>query len=139
MGDAAEDILCSFSLTDEELKSYKMVLAKFHGYFVKKQNVTCERTKFNQRRQQEGESVDNFITSLHGLSEYCNYGQLRDEMIQDRIVVALHDSALSKKLQLESELTLEKAITLARNRESIRKQQPIIRADTSSNVDAVGF
>jgi len=83
--------------------------------------------------------VDDFITSLHGLSEYCNYGQLRDEMIQDRIVVALHDSALSEKLQLESELTLEKAITLARNRESIRKQQPIVRADTSSNVDAVGF
>ena len=60
-------------------------------------------------------------------------------MIRDRIVVGLHDSALSEKLQLESELTLEKAIILARNRESIRKQQPVVRADTSSNIDAVGF
>ena len=119
--------------------SNKTVLAKFHEYFVKKRNVIFERAKFNQRRQQEGESVDDFITSLHSLSEYCNYGQLRDEMIQDRIVVGLRDSALSEKLQLESELTLEKAITLARNRESIRKQQPVVRADTSSNIDAVGF
>ena len=139
MGDAAEDILRSFSLSDEQPKSYETVLAKFHGYFVKKRNVIFERAKFNQRRQQEGESVDDFITSLHSLSEYCNYGQLRDKMIRDRIVIGLRDSALSEKLQLESELTLEKAITLARNRESIRKQQPVVRADTSSNIDAVGF
>ena len=83
MGDAAEDILRSFSLSDEQLKSYETVLAKFYGYFVKKQNVIFKRAKFNQRRQQEGESVDDFITSLHRLSEYCNYGQLIDEMIQD--------------------------------------------------------
>ena len=83
--------------------------------------------------------MDDFITSLHSLLEYCNYGQLRDEIIRDQIVAGLHDSALSKKLQLESELTLEKVLTLALNRESIRKQQPIVRADTSSNVDAVGI
>ena len=48
MGDAAEDILRSFSLSDEQLKSYKTVLTKFHGYFVKKRNVIFERAKFNQ-------------------------------------------------------------------------------------------
>ena len=58
-------------------------------------------------------------------------------MIRDRIVVGLRDSALSEKLQLESELTLEKAITLAHNRESVRKQQPLLRGDTTANIDAV--
>ena len=111
MGDAAEDILRSFSLSEEQLQSYETVLEKFHGYFVKKRNIIFERARFNQRRQQEGESVDDFITSLHSLSEHCNYGQLREEMIRDRIVVGLCDSALSEKLQLESDLTLEKAIT----------------------------
>ena len=81
--------------------------------------------------------MDDFITSLHSLSEYCNYGQLRDEMIRDRIVVGLRDSALSEKLQLESELTLEKANTLAHNRESVRKQQLLLRGDTTANIDAV--
>jgi len=81
MGDTAEDILCSFNLTDEQSKHYDTVLAKFHGYFVKKQNVIFKRAKFNQRQQLEGKSVDDFITSLHSLSEYCNYGQLREEMI----------------------------------------------------------
>jgi len=110
MGDAAENILRSFSLTD--IKNYDTVLVKYHGYFVKKQNVIFERAKFNQQWQLQGESVDDFTTMLHSLSEYCNYRQLREEMIQDQIVIGLRDSALSEKLHQESELTLGKAITL---------------------------
>ena len=68
---------------------------------------------------------------------YCNYKQLRDKIIRDQIIVGLRNSALSKKLQLESELTLEKAITLARNRKSVRKQQPLLRGNATANVDAV--
>ena len=43
-------------------------------------------------------SVDTFITAL---SEHCNYGALKEEMIRDRIVVGLRDSNLSLKLQLD--------------------------------------
>ena len=138
MGDAADDILASLGLTEEEKKTYDTVVAKFQGHFVKKRNVIFERAKFNQRKQEEGESVDNFVTALYCLSEHCQYGGLRDEMIRDRIVVGLRDSSLSEKLQLEADLTLEKAITSARQRESVKKQQKVVRAEESSpNVDAV--
>ena len=86
-----------------------------------------ERARFNQRKQLEGESVDTFITALHSLAEHCMYGELRDEMIRDRIVVGLLDTALSEKLQLDPELTLEKAMTTARRREMVRKQQTVLR------------
>ena len=114
MGDAADDILASLGLTEEEKKTYDTVVAKFQGHFVKKRNVIFERAKFNQCKQEEGESVDNFVTALYCLSEHCQYGGLRDEMTRDRIVVGLRDSSLSEKLQLEAHLTLEKAITSAR-------------------------
>ena len=42
------------------------------------------------RRQEEGEPVDSFITSLYWLAEHCNYCDLHDEMIQDRIVNCGH-------------------------------------------------
>ena len=45
--------------------------------------------KFNMHRQEEGESVDSFITSLYRLAEHCNYRDLHDEMIRDWIVVGL--------------------------------------------------
>ena len=51
--------------------------------------------KFDFSRQEDGETVDTFVTALHALAEYCDYGTLKDEMIRDRIVVGLQDSKLS--------------------------------------------
>ena len=74
-----------------------------------------------QRMQEEGESVDSFVTSLHCLAEYCGYEGLKNEMIRDRIVVGLRDANLSMKLQMVSDLDLEKAVTIARQSEAVRQ------------------
>ena len=86
-GDAADDILHSFQLSEEDSKKYDVVKAKFESHFVQKRNVIYERAKFNLRKQEPGETVDTFITALYGLAEYCEYGDLHDQMIRDRIVV----------------------------------------------------
>ena len=39
----------------------------------------------------------------------------------------LFDSPLSEKLQMDAELTLEKAITVVRQSEAVRKQQTVLR------------
>ena len=64
-------------------------------------------------RQEEGEPVDSFITSLYRLAEHCNYRDLHDKMIRYRISVGLRDSNLSERLQTDSELTLDKEIMMA--------------------------
>ena len=46
-------------------KEFNAVLEKFQGHCVKWRNVIYERMKFNQRIQQECESVENFITNLY--------------------------------------------------------------------------
>ena len=89
MGDQADDISLSFQLSEEDKKKYDVVLTKFQGHFIKRRNVIYERMKFNQRIQQEGESVESFVTDLYALSETCNYGELTNEMIRDRIVVGI--------------------------------------------------
>ena len=129
MGDEAEDILRSFKLSDEDAKKYSVVKAKFEHHFIKKRNVIYERAKFNSRKQEEGEPVDLFITDLYALAEHCGYKELHDEMIRDRIVVGLRDASLSEKLQLDSELTLEKAVTKAQQAETVRQQQSVVRGD----------
>ena len=67
-------------------------------------NVVFERAKFNLCKQEEGETVDTSITSLYQLSEHCAYGNLRDELIRDRIVIGVRDKRLSMKLQMEKGL-----------------------------------
>lgn len=49
--------------------------------------------------------------------ECCNYGDLKEEMLCDRIVVGIWDLSLSEKLQTDPDLTLEKAKTMVRQKE----------------------
>ena len=57
---------------------------------------------------------------------YCNFGTLKDKLIRDRIVVGPRNHDLSEKLQLDPKLTLEKAMNLARQRETVKQQQSIL-------------
>ena len=60
--------------------------------------------------------MENFITDLYRLAEFCEYGSLRDEMILDRLVVGRRNDKLSEKLQMNSGLTLEQAVQQARSK-----------------------
>ena len=105
MGDTTDDILSSLGLSDEEKGKYDIVKAKSQAQFVKNINVIYERAKFNGRCQQEGETIDHFITVLHTLAEHCSYGALKEEMICDRLVVGVCDASLSLKLQMDPNFT----------------------------------
>ena len=141
MGEAADYIMISFGLTADDAKQYEQVKNRFESHFIVKRNIIFERAKFNLRSQQEGESVETFITDLHCLAEHCEFGVLKDELIRDRIVVGLKDKKLSEKLQLDSKLTLEKAVTQARQSETVKKQQDILQGTQpdppSANVDQI--
>ncbi|KAJ8012600.1 hypothetical protein DPEC_G00044550 [Dallia pectoralis] len=80
MGEEAEDILVSLHLSPEEASEYDTVKRKLDAHFVTRRNVIFERAKFNQRKQEVGESADSFHTALHCLAEHCGYGALHDEM-----------------------------------------------------------
>ena len=127
MAAKVEYIFQSCGLSEEDSKKYSTVKAKFESF--KRRNTIFERARFNRRVQQEGESVDDFIIDLYSLAEHCQYGRLHNDVVRDRIVVGIKDSKLSEKLQMDNELTLEKAISLARNSESVKQQQSTLRTD----------
>ncbi|XP_064468028.1 uncharacterized protein LOC135378816 [Ornithodoros turicata] len=142
MGSEAEDVLISMRLTDEEAKDYSKLTASFERHFVPMRNVIYERARFNQRHQLEHEAVEEFVTELHRLAETCEFGSLKDDLIRDRLVVGLRDKKLSERLQLDSGLTLEKAVNTARNSEAVKGQQPTIRgglAPSTLSTDSTGL
>jgi hypothetical protein len=47
------------------------VKEKFDNHFIVRRNVIFERAKFNKRKQEDSENVENFVTSLYTLSEHC--------------------------------------------------------------------
>uniref|UniRef100_A0A3Q1GR83 Retrotransposon gag domain-containing protein n=1 Tax=Acanthochromis polyacanthus TaxID=80966 RepID=A0A3Q1GR83_9TELE len=123
MGDKVDDVLRGLSLTDAQRSSYETVRDGFQSFFVVKKNVIYERAKFNLRKQRENETVDSFVTARYALAEHCNYGLLHAELLRNRLIVGLLDKRLSERMQLDADLTLEKAIRMARQSEEVKKQQ----------------
>ncbi|KAK0133586.1 hypothetical protein N1851_030913 [Merluccius polli] len=85
---------------------YDTVIAKFSDHFVPKRNA-----------------------------QYCEFGRTKDEQIRDRIVIGISDNDVSQKLQLEPELSLERAIQIARQSEQIKQQNVSLRSECA--VDAM--
>ena len=140
MGKQADDIFISFEFTAEQEKSYEEVKERFENHFIVKRNVIFERAKFNSRNQRAGESVDSFITDLYDVARHYNFGALKEELIRDRIVMGLQNRELSEKLQLDPNLTLEKATNLARQRETVKQLQNILDGGfktTPAHVDGI--
>ena len=112
MDEDAEDTLSHPRTSYKTIaKSTTLSSASSMPFFRVRKNVIFERTRFNRRSQQPDESAEQFITCLYTLAENCVYGDLRD----DCIIVGIHDGALSEHLQLDPELTLEKAVKLSMN------------------------
>ena len=140
LGEEAEAVLTSTNATAEERKDYKKVLDKFDSFFKVRKNVIYERARFNKRNQQSGETAERYIMVLYDLAENCDYGDMREELIRDRLVVGIRDNALSEKLQLDATLTLETAKKSVRQREAVREQQQTLKGveNPASPVNAIG-
>ena len=128
MGKDAKETLASTNISDDDQKSYESVIGKFDVFFKVRKNVIFEHAQFNRRCRRADESAEQFITCPYSLAGNCAYGALRDEMIRDCIVVSIHDGSLLEWLQLNPDLTLEKAKTLVREREAVYEQQALLRS-----------
>ena len=139
LGEQAEAVLTSTNATADERAVYATVLSKFDEFFKVRKNVIFERARFNRRNQHEGESAEDYIVALYDLAENCEYGALQSEMIRDRLVVGIRDGALSERLQMDAELTLEKAKKAVRQREAVQEQQRELKGKgtVSSKLDAL--
>ena len=85
------------------------------------------------------ETIETFINGLYTLAETCNYGTLKDELIRDRIIAGVKDERLSDILVQQDDLTLTKAVDIARKWEAREYDLKAIRGESSSSqVEFVG-
>ena len=128
MGGNANDILKSFHLSEKDYV-YETVIQQFASHFVGRPNVIFERARFNKRVQGEKESVIDFIEALYELAETCQFGDLKNELIRDRIVVGIRNASLSQKLMQDEKLTLDKAVKEAKSSELVKHHHNILQGD----------
>ena len=97
----------------------------------------AERYKFCQRGQKNGEATEQYFALLREMVVTCKCGELADEMIWDHLIEKTNSSHNRERLLLEMELTLQKAITMARQIEPAMVEAQIIGQGTASNMQAI--
>ena len=82
-------------------------------------NEVIERKKFNERVQAQGESFDDFLTSLKELVRSCNFcNECRDSLIRDRVIMGLRSAETVKCLCATPDLSLSAAVAVCRAQEA---------------------
>jgi hypothetical protein len=126
MGEQSEVIFETFHLGDNA--TYAQVVEQFENHYTPRRNRTFQRKQFHESTQGT-KTVDEFERELHVAAKYCEFVDLEDQLC-DQFVFGLHDSELKQRLCLENDLTIERAVTMAKQSESIKK-------DLGKSVDTV--
>ena len=114
-----------------ETDDYGGSVSALEKYFEPKLNVVAERYRFRQRAQAVGESTDHYVASLRELVKKCKFGTFENEMLRDQIVEKTNSTRIRERLLMEEDLTLDRALALARRTEAaIADAKAISVADT---------
>lgn len=73
---------------------------------------------FHKAKQDQGETIEQFVTKLHKLALHCKYAEMTDENIRDQVIDGCKSAKLRRKLLTETELTVQKTIEIGKILES---------------------
>ena len=120
---------------DAEGDDFKIdkVLEKFEERCVPARNETYERYIFFKREQSSSESLDSYITTLIKLSETCGFGDLRESLVRDRLILGVKDDKVREKLLGKRDLTLDRAIEILKASEVTHYRATEISEESSAH------
>ena len=72
---------------EEDREDVNTLLNKFDEHFLPQKNLSYERHIFHTRMQQPGETIDEFVTDLKRKAATCDFGELQDSFVKDRIIM----------------------------------------------------
>ena len=102
-------------------KAFKELTELMTRHYNPVPSEIVQRYKFHTRFRQPMEFVATFVSKLRALAEHCQFGDTLELMLRDKLVCAINDEAIQKRLLSERELTFEKALRTAQGMEAAAK------------------
>ena len=112
-------------------RTLAQVIKAFDDHCDPKKSETVERYKFFTRFQEQGESLEKFMTELRILAATCNFEMLHDSLLRARIICGILDSNLREELLKEQSLDLTKCIQMCRAAELSKARKKTIETNES--------
>ncbi|KAK3924201.1 hypothetical protein KUF71_002472 [Frankliniella fusca] len=94
--------------------NYDKVVEQFDLYAAEKKCVTGCRELFNARSQRKGESFQTWLTDIQTLVKDCEYAQISDSMLKDRIIWGTYDKKLREAIRAKARLPLDDIIEICK-------------------------
>ena len=126
-----------------EEEKFDKVCEAFQNYCSPRKNIIYDRYTFWSLQQEEGESINAYLTRFKVKIDMCEYNKegwpaaVRQELIRDKFVFGLIDDSLKERLIREASVTLTKAIEIAQRSESSKQQIKDMKSLQRINVDAL--
>ena len=111
--------------------SFDEIVKRVKLHFNPKPSPIVRRFEFNTRGQKEGEAVSDFVTALRKIAEHCEFGDVLEDMLRDRIVCGIRNKRTQQRLLQEAELTYGKAHDIALAAETAQKNSERLQDSTA--------
>ena len=109
----------TFKYTEGESREDPDVLKeKYQQLRNPRKNVILERFRFNSRTQHNEETFDQFLADLKCRVSTCEFGELAEQTIRDRLVIGVNNEDARMLMMREANLTLATAINICQVQES---------------------
>ena len=135
IGPKAYAVLRSLMAPDTpQSKSYTVLTDVLKKHYEPKPLIIAERYTFNQRNQQPGESVAEYVAELRRLATTCKFGNFLDDALRDRLVCGLRSESARRRLlaDADGEISLTKAVELAQRDEQAELNSKALKGTEAS-------
>ncbi|XP_048001288.1 uncharacterized protein LOC125238044 [Leguminivora glycinivorella] len=130
IGEQCREVHAQF---EDTFASVKDLLDKFESFFSPKKNITIERHKFFTRCQKQGESIEQYAFELKKLAIACEFKDLMDDLIRDRLICGIEENALRERLLREPDLTLKKSLEICNIAQISKMHAGTIKKESSEH------
>ena len=132
-------VVQNLGLTDEQRKDVQVIIEALQSYVDGHLNETVERRNFRRRRQQSGETFDDYLISLRELAKTCKFcsDDCMAKNIRDQVIEGIWDGDTVESLLQEGDLSLAKTISICRSKQAAKKNRSDIAGPDSELVAAL--
>ena len=103
-----QSLIAPTTVQDEGLAG---LITALRNHFEPQQSAIVQRAKFYGHSREKVETVAQYLSELRAIAALCNFGDKLDDMLRDRLVCGINDSAMQRRLLAEGDaLSLRDAV-----------------------------
>ena len=129
LSDEVQDVVENLPYEQESDKDdIKKIITLLEQHYAGETNEIFESYKIFQRDQHEEETLTEYVAALRKLAATCNFGDLKERLIRDRIVCGIRNKALQAALLEDGKLTLKKCVDKCKAAERTGTQMSVMKS-----------